>query len=591
MLHNDILYMRIHYGIIGAGKTAIRMAKGARMAACTVLMILLAAGVWLTIQQPTWRTYPVFQQELAAGEVAEATLSNGSLVYTTRDGERYKTDAPASESFRERLMMAGVRVHTSEVSPLMLLAVGLGIGAGVILYKKGGVRRSAKGMVVGEQIPDTRFSDVAAQEEAVDNLRGLVEFINAPEKYEKFGARIPRGMLLYGPPGTGKTLLARALAGEAGVPFFNVCGSDFVQMYVGVGASRVRDVFRRVRSAGKAVLFIDEIDALGRRRDNHNGNEEREQTLNALLTEMSGFRGDQGIVVLAATNRADMLDEALTRPGRFDRQLEVGLPTKAQRLKILQVHARNKPLSKDIDLERLAYNAVYFSGAKLESLLNEAAIRAARRNAQFIEPTDVEQSFETVMVGEQKQDRSGISGHEREITAYHEAGHALATYKLLPDSKLTRLSIIPSTKGMAGYSMAIQPDRMFQTRAELEAHIAIALAGRAAEELAFGTRQVTTGASNDLARATEMCVRMTVEWGMDDETGLLVRRVLSQYGINAGNESARVKANLDLMYSVVKKLLENEKETLARVAQALLAEEVLAEDRLQEVFGGTDDAA
>ncbi|MDR1569681.1 MAG: AAA family ATPase [Oscillospiraceae bacterium] len=567
------------------------MARTGRMIASAILIVLLTAGVWVMLRQPPWRTYPAFQQELQAGQIAEATISGDSVIYTTRGGERFRTDAPSTESFRERLMLAGVRVHSSEVQPLALLAIALGIAGGVILYSRtSGKHRSAKGMVIGEQIPETRFCDVAAQEEAIDNLRGLVEFIKDPEKYERFGARIPRGMLLYGPPGTGKTLLARALAGEAGVPFFNVCGSDFVQMYVGVGASRVREVFRRVRGAGKAVLFIDEIDALGRRRDNHNGNEEREQTLNALLTEMSGFRGDQGIVVLAATNRPDMLDEALLRPGRFDRQAEVGLPSCAQRLKILQVHARNKPLSKDIDLERLAYNSVYFSGAKLESLLNEAAIRAARRNAASIEPMDVEQSFETVMVGEQKQDRSGISAHEREITAYHEAGHALATYKLLPDSKLTRLSIIPSTRGMAGYSMAVQPDKMFQTRAELEAHVAIALAGRAAEELAFGARQVTTGASNDLARATEMCVRMTVEWGMDEEIGLPVRRVLGQYGINAGSEAARVKTNMDLLYRVTLKLLENERDTLIKLASALLEEELLTEDRLREIFSAVEES-
>jgi cell division protease FtsH len=545
-------------------------------------MALLGAGVYAALRQPPWRTYPVFLAMLDAGQVTEVTFTGDSMAFTTVGGTRYRADAPTDQSLRERLMMEGVRVRTSQAPPWAGLAVALGLAGGIILYKRAG-KRSSSGLSVGEQIPNTRFSDVAAQDEAVDSLRGLVEFIKDPGKYERFGARIPRGMLLYGPPGTGKTLLAKALAGEAGVPFFNVCGSDFVQMYVGVGAGRVRDLFKKVRAAGKAVLFIDEIDALGRRRDQH-GNEEREQTLNALLTEMSGFRGDQGVVVLAATNRPDMLDEALTRPGRFDRQVEVGLPTRAQRLQILKVHARNKPLSKDVDLERLAYNAVYFSGAKLESLLNEAAIRAARRNAGAIEPDDIEYSFETVMVGEQKQDRSGVSDRERTITAYHEAGHALATAKLLPESKLTRLSIIPSTKGMAGYSMSVQPDRMFQTRAELEAHVAIALAGRAAEELVFGHRQITTGASNDLARATEMVARMALEWGMDDELGLSVRRVLGQYGINGSSEAQQVKARLDLLYKVTLRLLENERDTLRMLAEALLREELLNEDRLRELL-------
>ncbi|MDR0396185.1 MAG: AAA family ATPase [Oscillospiraceae bacterium] len=558
------------------------MTRVQRAIAGCVLMALLGAGVYIALSQPPWRTYPVFLSMLDAGQVTEVTFSADGITFGTREGTRYRTDAPPDQSLRERLLMDGVRVRANQTPPWAGLAVALGLAGGIILYKRAG-KRSSSGLSVGEQIPGTRFDDVAAQDEAVDSLRGLVEFIKDPEKYERFGARIPRGMLLYGPPGTGKTLLARALAGEAGVPFFNVCGSDFVQMYVGVGAGRVRDLFRKVRAAGKAVLFIDEIDALGRRRDQH-GNEEREQTLNALLTEMSGFRGDHGIVVLAATNRPDMLDEALTRPGRFDRQIEVGLPTRAQRLQILKVHARNKPLSEDVDLDRLAYNAVYFSGAKLESLLNEAAIRAARRNAERIEPDDIEYSFETVMVGEQKQDRSGFSERERTITAYHEAGHALATAKLLPESKLTRLSIIPSTKGMAGYSMAVQPDRMFQTRAELEAHVAIALAGRAAEELIFGHRQITTGASNDLVRATEMVTRMALEWGMDDELGLPVRRVLGQYGLNGGAEAKQVKERLDLLYKVTLRLLDNEKDTLRMLAEALLREELLNEDRLRELL-------
>ena len=560
----------------------VGMTIKSRVLASSILLVLLTVGIWVTLQQPLWQGYPVFRQQWQAGQVVEATLRGDSLVYTTQSGEQYRTDAPQSESFREELLLSGVRVKASEASPLVVLAVALGIAGGIVLYHQSG-KRGGKGLAVGEQIPDQRFKDVAAQEEAVDSLRGLVEFIREPEKYAKYGARIPRGVLLYGPPGTGKTLLARALAGESGVTFFNVCGSDFVQMYVGVGAGRVRELFKKVRAAGKAVLFIDEIDALGRRREN-NGNEEREQTLNALLTEMSGFRGDQGIVVLGATNRPDMLDEALLRPGRFDRQIEVGLPTCAQRLRILQVHARNKPLAESVDLQRLASNAVYFSGAKLESMLNEAAIRAARRDAPAIEPEDIEQAFETVMVGDQKQDRSGISAREREITAFHEAGHALASVKLLADGRVTRLSIIPSTRGMAGYSMAVQPDRMFHTRSDLESQMAIALAGRAAEELTFGARHVTTGASNDLAKATELCLRMIYEWGMDEEHGLPVRRVLSAYGIGGGQEAGMVKARMESVYKAVLRLLEQERDTLNLLAQALLKEEVLDEDRIRELL-------
>ena len=346
-------------------------------------------------------------------------------------------------------------------------------------------------MDVQRDIPDQRFADVAALEEAVESLRGLADVLKHPDKYARYGARTPRGVLLYGPPGTGKTLLARALAGEAGVPFYAVSGSDFVQMYVGVGASRVRALFKKARKAGRGVIFIDEIDALGSRREG-SGNEEREQTINALLTEMSGFRGGEGILVLAATNRPEKLDAALTRPGRFDRQIEVGMPDRAGRRQILQVHARGKPLSAQVDIDRLAADTVSFSGAKLESMLNEAALRAARRNTGEITAGDVDAALRAVLVGEDRLNRPGAP-QERRITAFHEAGHALATLLFDPQSRLARVSIIPSTRGAAGYSMAVPPDRMLLTRAQAEAAVCVALAGRAAEELVFGRAGVTTG--------------------------------------------------------------------------------------------------
>lgn len=360
-------------------------------------------------------------------------------------------------------------------------------------------------------IPDTRFADVAANDEAMESLRDLVAFIRSPEKYQKLGARIPRGVLLYGLPGTGKTLMAKALAGEAGVPFFAVNGADFVEMYVGVGASRVRALFRRARKAGRAVIFFDEIDAIGKKRDNRS--DEREQTLNALLSEMSGFGDADGIVVLAATNRVDTLDEALLRAGRFDRQIEVPLPTQAQRLQILQVHAQKKPLAQDVCLADIARRTVMFSGAKLESLMNEAAICAVKRGAEAIESADVHHALDQVMLGAERRDLQRLE-HERRVTAAHEAAHAIVTAVLLPAQELQKVSIIPTTRGAAGYSLSLPVEKLFHEQQELLCHIAVALAGREGERMLLGAERVGTGSSNDIEKAALMARRMVCEWGM-----------------------------------------------------------------------------
>ena len=359
------------------------------------------------------------------------------------------------------------------------------------------------------EIPKIRFSDVAANEEAMESLRDLVSFIQSPEKYSRFGARIPRGVLLYGLPGTGKTLMAKALAGEAGVPFFAVNGADFVEMYVGVGASRVRSLFQKARKAGKAVIFFDEIDAIGKKRDNRS--DEREQTLNALLSEMSGFDENDGVVVLAATNRADTLDEALLRAGRFDRQIEVPLPTQAERLRILEVHARSKPLAASVSLSEIARQTALFSGARLESLINEAAIMAVKRGADCIEETDMQQAMDMALLGMERRDLNRRE-HERRVTAAHEAGHAIVTAVLLRDSELRRVSIIPTSRGAAGYSLSLPAEKLFHDANELLCHIAVALAGREAERMLSG--RVSTGASGDIEKAAALARRMVCEWGM-----------------------------------------------------------------------------
>ena len=409
---------------------------------------------------------------------------------------------PGKESGSESALRSGL------LAALLLLPLAFS------LFSRKKKARSFAGGVSGSRlsaVPATRFSDVAANEEAMESLRDLVGFIRSPEKYSRMGARIPRGVLLYGMPGTGKTLMARALAGEAGVPFFAVNGADFVEMYVGVGASRVRELFRQARKAGRAVIFFDEIDAIGKKRNTQEG--ERDQTLNALLSEMDGFHGGGGVVVLAATNRVDTLDEALLRAGRFDRQIEVPMPGPTERERILTAHARNKPLAADVSLRELAARTTLFSGAKLEGVLNEAAIYAAKRDGAEISKEDVERAVDAMLVGAERRE-SETDLRERELTAAHEAGHALVTALLLPENSIRKVSVIPTARGAAGYSLSIPPEKLFHNRQELLNHIAVALAGREAEALLLGGDGVTTGASSDIEKAVALCRRMVCEWGM-----------------------------------------------------------------------------
>ena len=410
-----------------------------------------------------------------------------------------------------QMMQSGMFERTPELGYALAL-VGLVVLA-AMLSRRQKQKEMAGGSVKLKQseIPSTRFSDVAANDEAMNALRDLVSFIREPEQYAKLGARIPRGVLLYGMPGTGKTLMAKALAGEAGVPFFAVNGADFVEMYVGVGASRIRTLFQRARKCGRAVIFFDEIDAIGKKRDNRS--DEREQTLNALLSEMSGFGEKDGVIVVAATNRVDTLDEALLRAGRFDRQIEVPLPGVEERLRILEVHAKKLRLSEAVMLPELARQTALFSGARLECLLNEAAILAVKRGAEAVEMEDVQTAMEISLLGTQ---RRGLSRHEHErrVTAAHEAGHAIVTAALMENSELTKVSIIPTSRGAAGYSMSLPVEKLFHEKQELLCHIAVALAGREAERMLLGADRVSTGASNDIEKAALIARRMVCEWGM-----------------------------------------------------------------------------
>ena len=419
------------------------------------------------------------------------------------------------------------------------------------------------------------FRNVAANETALHSLEELRDYLRSPEKYAKYGARMPRGVLLYGPPGTGKTLLARALAGEAGVPFFALSGSDFVEKYVGVGASRVRALFKRARKAGRCVIFIDEIDAMGKKRDD-NSSDERDQTLNALLSEMSGFYTGDGVVIIAATNRIEMLDPALLRPGRFDRQIEVGLPGREERLSILRLHGENKPMEADVDWEGLAAMTVGFSGASLENLLNEAAILASGRDSGAIQMEDVRRAFRKTIAGEERP--SLANEGERRIIAIHEAGHALLGRLLMPENRLTRVSILPSGHGAAGYNLTIPAERVMLSRSAMEDQIRVLLAGRAAELTVFGEEQTTAGAANDLARATELAAAMVLELGMAGEPAVSLKALSRQCGA-AGDAGDRCRKLLDELFAQTRAHIEMHIAALDALASALLEQEALDGDR------------
>ena len=424
-----------------------------------------------------------------------------------------------------------------------------------------------------------RFSDVAANDNARKSLMEMADFLKNPEKYACLGARIPRGVLLYGPPGTGKTLLARALAGEANVPFIAMNGSDFVEMYVGVGASRVRDTFKKARRMGKCVIFIDEIDTLGRAR-NANSSEERDQTLNALLSEMSGFSPSDGIIVIAATNRWEMLDPALLRPGRFDRQIEVGMPALKERMEILKLHAKNKPVSKDVNLSSLASATAFFSGASLENLLNEAAIRAARRNASEIQQKDIDEAFISVTAGEDG--RAHENEDEKTVIAVHEAGHALVTRALFGDS-IQRISILPSTGGAAGYNLLIPEDKSLYTKADLEKKILVLLAGRCAEQLVFSIDGITTGASGDIRRAGEIAVNLAGELGFQEHPAIHENTLIKAFGARF-DPSEKARKMLSDLYDENLAFLRNNIKTLIKLSNALLAKESMGKAEIDRFF-------
>ena len=442
-----------------------------------------------------------------------------------------------------------------------------------------------------------RFTDVAGADEEKEELKEIVEFLKEPKKYVELGARIPKGVLLVGPPGTGKTLLAKAVAGEAGVPFFSISGSDFVEMFVGVGASRVRDLFDQAKKNAPCIVFIDEIDAVGRHRGAGlgGGHDEREQTLNQLLVEMDGFGVNEGVIILAATNRPDILDPALMRPGRFDRRVVVNYPDIKGREEILKVHSRNKPLGPDVDLKDIAKTTPGFTGADLENLLNEAALLAARKNKKVITMDEIKEANYKVIMGPEKKSRV-ISDKEKRLTAYHEAGHAIAVRLVSSTMKIDRVTIIPS--GRAGGFTSYKPDedRHYTTKSQLIEQIMVSLGGRAAEELVLG--EVSTGAANDLQKANQIARDMITKYGMSENLSNLVfgdendEVFLGKSYAHIKNYSeeisaridAEVKAIIDNAYNRVKQLLSDNRDKLEDVARALLEKERIEGDEFEEIF-------
>ncbi len=431
-----------------------------------------------------------------------------------------------------------------------------------------------------------KFSDVAGNYEAKESMLEIVDFIKNPDKYKNFNARMPKGILLYGMPGTGKTLMAKALAGEAGVPFYAVSGSDFVQIYAGLGAGRIRNLFKKAKKSGKSVIFIDEIDAIGKKRmeGNMRGSDEGDRTLNALLTEMSGFSDDSGIVVIAATNRVDTLDAALLRPGRFDRQIEIMLPDKDARKEILKLYLSKMNVSNDINLEEIADLIVYFSGAMIENLINESALLAIRENSQLINNAHIHKAYLEILAGSEKKNITENS-KQKNITSYHEAGHAFISKYLMPENKIIRVSVIPTSKGAGGYTLSSPDGAEVVTKSRIKNQLAVLMAGRVAEEIFFGKENVTIGAQNDIERATNLAVDYISKYGMDENSVFINFRVLSEkLNIPLTSVEQSVKKLTSEIYEEVIEIIIKNKEKVFNIANLLMEKEVIFDDDLIELL-------
>jgi cell division protease FtsH len=587
-----------------------------------LLIILAVVAVFVIVEklvQPGEGAAPldygVWHQKLEAGQVASFHASGTQATGDLTNGAKYTVSLPNTDQELVNDVQAHVRsgkvsfsqpTNTGLFSTVMTLGP-LALMALFVFFllrqaQTGGSQALSFGRsrakMMSENRPKVTFADVAGVDEAKEELAEIVDFLKYPKKYQALGARIPKGVLLLGPPGSGKTLLARAIAGEAGVPFFSISGSDFVEMFVGVGASRVRDLFDQAKKSAPCIVFIDEIDAVGRQRGAGlgGGHDEREQTLNQLLVEMDGFDQNTGVILIAATNRPDVLDPALLRPGRFDRQIVVDRADFRGRQKILEVHARNKPLSKEVSLETLAKRTPGFSGADLENLLNEAALLAARKNKNVIEMQDCDEAIDRVMVGPERKS-AVMTAKEKELTAYHESGHAVIGGMLDKADPVHKVTIIP--RGMAlGLTWSLpEDDRHQMTREEIIAQITMALGGRLSEEIKFG--DVTTGASNDFQKATELARRMVTQYGMSDLGPIQFGRGNHQVflGRDFGEErnyseevaskiDGEVRRIIEGCYQRGREILNANWEKVERMVRSLLEYETVEADEVRAILGG-----
>ncbi len=592
-----------------------------------VAIALLIGGVY-QMMSPNAGTggstvpYSEFFNQAQQGNVSKAVLQGDLISGTYKDGKTYRTLKPADSTITDELIKSG---STVDVKPLdsgmsgivglllswfpMLLLVGVWIffmrqmqgknGGGAMGFGR------SRAKLLTEKTNKIMFSDVAGVEEAKDELQEIVEFLKDPQKFQKLGGKIPKGALLVGPPGTGKTLIARAVAGEAGVPFFTISGSDFVEMFVGVGASRVRDMFEQGKKSAPCIIFIDEIDAVGRHRGAGmgGGNDEREQTLNQLLVEMDGFESSEGVILIAATNRPDVLDPALLRPGRFDRQVVVPNPDITGREKILQVHMKKVPLDHDVEPRTLARGTPGFSGADLANLVNEAALLAARKGKKTVDMLCFEQAKDKVMMGAERRSLV-MSDEEKKLTAYHEAGHAVIALHEEHSDPIHKATIIPRGRALGMVMRLPEGDRVSLSRAKLHADLAVAMGGRVAEEMIFGYDKVTTGASSDIQMATNMAQRMVTEWGMSDRLGTIRYNSHDNEptflggpgssGKNMSDHTAQmvdeeIRKIVDVAYLRAQTLLSTYKDQLENLAQALLEYETLSGDDIKTLLldGGT----
>ncbi len=588
-----------------------------------VIIFLLVVALVMLFQNPSQReasqqiTFSQLLTEVDAGRVREVTISGPEISGHFTDNRAFSTYAPNDPTLVSKLHGKGVSIAArapqeggSWLTTLLVNALPLIAFLGVWIFlsrqmqgaggKAMGFGKS-KAKLLTEAHGRVTFEDVAGIDEAKEDLQEIVEFLRDPQKFQRLGGRIPRGVLLVGPPGTGKTLTARAVAGEASVPFFTIAGSDFVEMFVGVGASRVRDMFEQAKKNAPCIIFIDEIDAVGRHRGAGlgGGNDEREQTLNQLLVEMDGFEANEGVIIIAATNRPDVLDPALLRPGRFDRQIVVPNPDVSGREKILKVHVRKVPLAPDVDLKILARGTPGFSGADLMNLVNEAALLAARRNKRIVTHQEFEDAKDKVMMGAERKSMA-MSEEERKLTAYHEAGHAIVGMFVVAGIPVHKATIIPRGRALGMVKFLPEGDRYSMKYKEFTSQLAVAMGGRVAEELTFGKENITSGASGDIEQATKMARAMVTRLGYSDELGLVAYGENQEevfLGMSVGRQQnvseataqkidAEVRRLVDEGYQTARKILTEKDEAFKTVAEALLEYETLSGDEIKDLING-----